>query len=81
MRRVIKRGGNTIGFSGGGLSTYNHAVVAQDGLLVRLLIAPSEQTAVPCLMASVPAARALLAGRRYKGVAVVDLVKRLGGES
>lgn len=66
------------------MSTKIHAVVDQDGLPVRLLITPgqaSDKTAVPDLLNGLPPARALVADRGYDSMAILDLVRRLGGEA
>ena len=59
-------------------------MVDENGLPVRLLITPgqaSDKAAVPDLMAGLPPARALVADRGYDSKAIIDLVKRLGGEA
>ena len=64
------------------MSTKIHAVVDQDGLPVRLLIGPgqgSDKTAVPDLLAGLPAAQALVADRGYDSGAILDLVASKGG--
>ena len=57
-------------------------MVDQDGLPVRLLITPgqsSDKTAVPDLLAGLPAAAALVADRGYDSRAILDIVKAAGG--
>ena len=56
----------------------------QDGLPVRLLITAgqaSDKTAVPDLLAGLPAASALVADRGYDSRAILDLVARTGGQA
>ncbi len=58
-------------------------MVDQDGLPVRLLITPgqaSDKAAVPELLDGLPAAQALVADRGYDSMAIIELVRRLGGE-
>jgi len=58
--------------------------VDQDGLPVRLLITAgqaSDKTAVPDLLAGLPAASALVADRGYDSRAILDLVARTGGQA
>ena len=56
----------------------------QDGLPVRLLVTAgqsSDKTAVPALLAGLPAAQALVADRGYDSRAILDLVAAAGGEA
>ena len=66
------------------MSTKIHAVVDQDGLPVRLLLTAgqaSDKTAAPELLAGLPPASALVADRGYDSLALVEFVRRSGGEA
>lgn len=59
-------------------------MVDQDGLPLRLLITPgqaSDKAAVPDLLAGLPPAAALVADRGYDSMAIIDLVRSLGGQA
>lgn len=75
-----KKGGadHAIGRSRGGLNTKIHAVVDQDGLPVRILLAAgqaSNMTAAPDLLAGLPVPTTVVADRGCDSNAVLDLIR------